>query len=1027
MNNNSMGAKKQESLVITGMTCAACAARIEKGLNKMDGVQATVNLATETARVEFEPALASLAEIVSRVERLGYGAAPQAKAEDDDTRRKRELLRLQATLLLSTLLTLPLLWAMVGHFAFTSWIWVPEKLMDPWVQFALATPVQFLIGWRFYAGAFKALRGGAANMDVLVSMGTSAAYFYSLYVTIGGDAAELYYEAGSVLITFILLGKLLETAAKGRSSAAIKKLMRLQSKEATLLQDGAEIKVPVDRLQSGDTVLVRPGEKIPVDGIVAEGTSAVDESMLTGESLPVDKRAGDAVFGATINRHGAFKMQVTKVGKETALARIIQAVEDAQGSKAPIQRIADSISGAFVPAVLGIAAATFIIWFFLADPGDFAGALEKAIAVLVIACPCALGLATPTSIMAGTGRSAELGILFKGGEQLERAHRVTTVVLDKTGTITNGKPELTEICVEPGFAEGELLSWVGAAEVRSEHPLAEALVSGIRKRGIAVGEPEAFQALPGYGIEANVEGRRIVVGTRKLMADKGVRIGEGAEDAIIRLESSGRTVMLVAADDRYAGFLAVSDTVKDTSKQAIEEMRRLGLDVWMLTGDNARTARAIAEQVGIRTVLAEILPEGKAREVHKLQAGGAIVAMAGDGVNDAPALAAADVGIAMGTGSDIAIEAADVTLLRGDLTAIAGAIRMSRTTMANIKQNLAWALGYNVVGIPVAALGYLEPWVAGAAMALSSVSVVLNALRLQEANRTNEGERGMNGKMQFALVMLLAGMSFFAGYGFGKQEAPAAAEARETAAPEQAAHGHGGGGGSEAAMNTVAEWNVDNAEAGAEAKVTIVVRDEAGEPVERFDVNHEKLMHLIIVSKDLSYFDHVHPEYEGNGTFAIEAAFPKGGEYKLIADYVPTGGGTETETTWIRVEGPTEEAVPLAPDRQHAKTVDGLTVILENDHPTANQEYEFAFRLTDAATSEPVTDLEPYLGSVGHVVILSEDTEEYLHVHALDETARGPEARFSTTFPRQGVYKVWAQFQRDGRVITVPFVIEAGQ
>ncbi len=811
--------------------------------------------------------------------------------------------------------------------------------------------------------------------------------------------------------------------AKGRSSEAIKSLMGLQAKTATVIRGGEEISVPVEDVVAGDIFLVQPGEKVPVDGIVLEGVSAVDESMLTGESIPVEKHAGQPVIGATLNKNGMLKVRATKVGKETALSQIIKVVEEAQSSKAPIQRIADVISGIFVPIVLGIAAVTFLVWYFIADPGDLGGALEKAIAVLVIACPCALGLATPTSIMAGSGRSAELGILFKGGEHLENTHRITTVVLDKTGTVTKGKPELTDVRVEKDFEEAQLLSWVGAAEKNSEHPLAEAIVAGIRNKGISLPQAESFQAVPGYGIIAAVDGKGIMVGTRKLMEQHGVKV-ESALEEMSRLESQGKTAMLIAVDGRNAGLVAVADTIKETSKQAVARMKQLGLEVVMITGDNERTAKAIANQVGIEQVLAEVLPDGKANEVKKLQAMGKKVAMVGDGINDAPALVAADIGMAIGTGTDVAMEAADVTLMRGDLNSIPDAISMSKKTMVNIKQNLFWALAYNVIGIPIAAFGYLEPWLAGAAMALSSVSVVLNALRLQDAEKTvKDGENGMNGKMQFILVLLLAGMSFFAGYGFGKQEnVPKVSQ--ETAGKQQEAHGHGNDGGSAVSMTTDAVWSTENARAGENTTIRIHIQDEKGKPVEDFDINHEKLLHLIVVSKDLSYFDHIHPEYKGGGEFEITTSFPAGGEYKLIADYVPTGGGKTTQTEWIKVEGTSADAVPLQPDRNHSKIVDGVQVTLQNDHPQAGQDFELNFILADAKTKKPVTDLEPYLGAVGHVVILSEDTEDYLHVHPMEEKAKGPEARFVTNFPSKGLYKIWAQFQRNGKLLTVPFVIE---
>jgi Cu+-exporting ATPase len=475
---------------------------------------------------------------------------------------------------------------------------------------------------------------------------------------------------------------------------------------------------------------VKPGEKIPVDGEVLEGVSAVDESMLTGESIPVDKHAGDSVFGATLNKNGALRMRATKIGKETALSQIIKVVEEAQGSKAPIQRIADVISGIFVPIVVGIAVLAFLLWYFAFDSGDFAGALEKSIAVLVIACPCALGLATPTSIMAGSGRAAELGILFKGGEHLEAAHRVDAVVLDKTGTVTNGKPELTDIRIEPDWEESQLLAWIGSAERNSEHPLAEAIVSGIRNRGIDLPGSEAFEAIPGFGIKATVDGNELLIGTRKLMDRYDIPIGTVVSEMNL-LEEQGKTAMLAAVNGRLAAMLAVADTIKETSKEAVSRLKEMGLEVIMITGDNERTARAIAYEAGIEHVLAEVLPEGKAAEVKKLQEAGRKVAMIGDGINDAPALATADTGMAVGTGTDVAIASADVTLMRGDLNGIPDAILMSKKTMANIKQNLFWALAYNIIGIPIAAIGFLAPWLAGAAMALSSVSVVLNALRLQ--------------------------------------------------------------------------------------------------------------------------------------------------------------------------------------------------------------------------------------------------------------------------------------------------------
>ncbi len=727
--------KQKAELEITGMTCAACSTRIEKGLNKMEGVSlANVNLALEKATIEFNPSEVSIADLITKVEKLGYGAHQKQEDKEQEDYREKAVKEQKRKFIISAILSLPLLWTMVGHFSFTSFLYVPDFLMNPWIQLILATPVQFIIGKQFYVGAYKALRNGSANMDVLVVMGTSAAYFYSFYqafVTAGTHhMPHLYFETSAVLITLIILGKLFEAKAKGRSSEAIKKLMGLQAKTAVVLRDGVEKEVPLEEVVIGDTILVKPGEKIPVDGEVIEGTTAVDESMLTGESLPVDKQAGDVLYGSTINKNGFIKMTATKVGRDTALAQIIKVVEDAQGSKAPIQRLADKISGVFVPIVVGIAIITSLVWFFWVDSGNFTQALEVLIAVLVIACPCALGLATPTSIMAGSGRAAEFGILFKGGEHLEQTQGIDTVVVDKTGTVTHGKPVLTDVLVANGQDEEKFLSLVGAAEKQSEHPLAQAIVQGILEQGIELGDIQFFEAIPGYGVQATISGQGVIIGTRKLMQQYGIDISSVLPE-MEKLERNGKTAMLAGINGQYAGLVAVADTIKETSRDAIKRLQDMGIKVIMMTGDNERTAQAIGKEVGVDAVIAEVLPEGKAEEVKKLQQQGKKVAMVGDGINDAPALAVADIGMAIGTGTDVAMEAADITLIRGDLNSIADAILMSRKTMRNIKQNLFWAFAYNTIGIPIAAIGLLAPWVAGAAMAFSSVSVVLNALRLQ--------------------------------------------------------------------------------------------------------------------------------------------------------------------------------------------------------------------------------------------------------------------------------------------------------
>lgn len=732
--------QEKETFDISGMTCAACATKIEKRINKMDGVtNANVNFALETIAVEYDDRQVQTAEMIAAVKKLGYELLPKQDGKDKIDHQEQEIKKQQNKFIFSAILTFPLLWTMIAHFEFLSFIYLPEVLMNPWLQLALATPVQFIIGAQFYKGAFNSLRNKSANMDVLIALGTSAAYFYSLYLSFewmnAGSIghADLYFEAAAVIITLIVLGKLFEVRAKGKTSQAIQKLLGLQAKTARVLRDGVEQELPIEQVITGDTILVRPGESIPVDGEIIEGRSAIDESMITGESIPIDKVPGDTVIGATINRNGSLQIKATNVGKDTALAKIVKVVEEAQGSKADIQRLADRISGVFVPIVVVIAIATFFIWYFAVAPGDLRSALIPTITILVIACPCALGLATPTSIMAGSGRAAEMGLLFKGGEHLENTRSIDTVVLDKTGTVTKGEPALTDITVTEGFTEDEVLKLVATAENQSEHPLAQAIVRGVREKGLSLLEVSNFEALPGYGIRAIVSGKEVLVGTRKLMKEQKIAILD-SEASMEKLERDGKTAMLIAVDQQLAGVVAVADTVKETSKEAIKRMQELGLDVIMLTGDNQRTAEAIASQVGLSHVIAEVLPEQKSDEIKKLQDQGKKVAMVGDGINDAPALAMADIGMAVGTGTDIAIEAADITLMRGDLNSVADAIIMSRKTMRNIKQNLFFAFFYNTVGIPIAAIGLLAPWVAGAAMAFSSVSVVLNALRLQKVN-----------------------------------------------------------------------------------------------------------------------------------------------------------------------------------------------------------------------------------------------------------------------------------------------------
>lgn len=739
-------------LDIAGMTCAACSARIEKGLSKLPGVmRANVNLALESGHVEFISGTLKGSDLIHLIRQLGYEAYVKATEEEALALRELDLQRKKWKWILSALLTFPLLWSMASHFSFTSWIWVPDVFTNPLVQWLLATPVQFYLGATFYQSAYKALKNRSANMDVLVALGTSSAYLYSVYLisvsnsggifnhnheavnTTSLAPVHLYFETSAVLITLILFGKWLEALAKGRAVKSIRGLMQMTPRTARVVRNGEIIELPSEYVLSNDLVLVKPGEKIPVDGIVEEGASSVDESMLTGESIPVDKKLGDPVAGATLNINGRLIIRATQVGAESALARIIHIVEQAQGSKAPIQRVADAISGIFVPVVISLAAITFIFSLFFESSGNFSLALEKAIAVLVIACPCALGLATPTSIMAGSGRAAEYGILFKGGEYLENAGYIQTVILDKTGTLTHGRPILTDVITSLDWSSNEMLKRVGIAELSSEHPIAQAIMEGVEDRGIRILlKPEQFENIPGYGVRARGYSQNILVGTRRLLTDAKVRIPSEALVQMSELEGQGKTVLLVAIDHKWAGMVAVADTVKETSAQAVSRLQAMGIKVVLMTGDNERTALAVASQVGISKVIANVLPEEKAAEVKRLEQLGHKVAMVGDGINDAPALAVSDVGMSVGTGTEVAAEAADVILMRGDLNSVADAIQLSKRTMRNIKQNLFWALAYNVVGIPIAAIGLLAPWLAGAAMAFSSVSVVLNSLRLQK-------------------------------------------------------------------------------------------------------------------------------------------------------------------------------------------------------------------------------------------------------------------------------------------------------
>lgn len=732
---------------ISGMTCASCANAIEKAIKKLPGIEeASVNFATEKAKVVYDSTKTRISEIKDAISKAGYKALEIEAGEQTDherERREKEMKTLWKKFIVAVIFTVPLLYIAMGHLFGAP---LPEFIMPDknplnfgLIQLILAIPI-ITAGYRFYTVGFSRLFRREPNMDSLIAMGTSAAFVYGVYaifqVALGNTeyAKDLYFETAGVIITLILLGKYLEAVTKGKTSEAIKKLMGLAPKTATIIQDGKEMVIPIEEVEAGDILLVKPGEKIPVDGEVVEGRTSVDESMLTGESIPVEKNVDSKVIGASINKNGTIRFKATKVGKDTALAKIIKLVGDAQGSKAPIAKMADVISGYFVPVVIGIAIIAGLAWYISGMSAIFS--LTIFIAVLVIACPCALGLATPTAIMVGTGKGAEYGVLIKGGEALETTHKIKTIVFDKTGTITEGKPKVTDIVTTGIVDETELLQLSASAEKGSEHPLGEAIVNGAKEKNIDFLNVENFEAIPGHGIEVVIQGKKMLLGNKKLMDDRKIEIT--IQNDSDRLAGEGKTPMYITIDSKLAGIIAVADVMKPSSKRAIEVLHSMGIEVAMITGDNRRTAEAIAKLVGIDRVLAEVLPQDKANEVKKLQAEGKKVAMVGDGINDAPALAQADIGIAIGSGTDVAMESADIVLMRSDLMDVPTAIQLSKKTIRNIKQNLFWAFGYNTAGIPVAAgllylLGgpLLNPIIAAGAMAFSSVSVLTNALRLK--------------------------------------------------------------------------------------------------------------------------------------------------------------------------------------------------------------------------------------------------------------------------------------------------------
>lgn len=1081
------GASAGCTLDIGGMTCASCVGRVERALNRVDGViAAEVNLATEVATVRFDPARVGLEELTAAVTRAGYTATPRhetqpaaerpgtaanAPGEDGDEARLTTLKRtwqitLAAGLGLMVLMYVPL----------------PLDAMD-WLMPAVlvvATVVQFWAGRDIYRAAWAAARHRSTTMNTLVALGTGVAYAYSAFVVLWPATAErwglplhIYFETSLVILALVLAGRWMEAKAKKRTAAAITALVGLAPKTARVLRDGTECDIPVEQVVVGDLVRVRPGEKVPVDGVVTDGTTAVDESMLTGESLPVDKTVGDTVIGATLNHTGTVVIRATAVGADTALAQIVRLVEDAQGAKVPLQRLADRVSAWFVPVVLALAAVTFVAWtLFGPDTDRLTMAISTTIAVLIIACPCALGLATPTAVMVGTGRAAELGVLIGNGDALETARRVTAVVLDKTGTLTRGKPALVSVTTVDGRSEDGVLALAAAAETGSEHPVGEAIVNAATARGLSLPVLRSFEAVPGHGIDAVVAGKaaekvaekRVLVGNAALMTARGVDVTALA-GAAGREAAAGRTPMFVAVDGALAAVLAVADTVRPESDEAVAQLKALGLQVWMLTGDNAATAHAVAEQVGIEHVLAEVLPADKAAKVRELREQGHVVAFAGDGVNDAAALSAADVGIAIGTGADVAIAASDITLVGGDLRGIVSAIALSRRTVTTMKQGLTWAFGYNLLLIPVAAGALywyggllLDPVLASAAMAMSSVSVLANALRLRRFRRPAGAAEILHPSLrarvgQYAFLTAVAAGALTLGAGL---TAVSRMDFAERGMNGQLAWVQGTGMPMRPAMSVMMTAEVpatDAADAGVDVRldlpagvrpgkparlVATVVNASTGEPVEDLTRSHEAWMHLIVTRADLGSFAHVHPRPTGRpGQLAVDVTFPTAGRYIINTEFRRQGqmAGVHSRQV-LTVPGTAPAPVPLVAGPRSV-VVGGVRVELHGDAKAGGRS-DLRYVLTDAATGEPVDDLRPYLAAAGHVVVMRADGTTFAHEHAeatdsdgrpvlaLPGTTFGPELDVHAEFPTAGTYRLWAQFRlADGDVLTVPFTVQA--
>ena len=1009
-------------LPITGLRDNSDALALEKQLAKQNGVlAASVSYGTERALLEYIPGMTSIAEIAGVIRKAGFNLVQVGETEsieDVETKvRTAEVNRQKRLLIIGLIFTLPLIvYSMGRDFGLGSF---------PYDQYAMLVPatiVQFLVGWQYYVGAFKSLRAGGANMDVLIALGSSVAYFYSVGVTFGLIlSSNVYYETGAAIITLIMLGKFLEARAKGKTSEALKALMGLRPKTAQVIRGGVETEISIEGVEVGDVVVVRPGEKVPVDGILSEGRSAFDESMITGESMPVSKGPGDEVIGATINKEGMIKFEATKVGKNTTLAQIVRMVQEAQGSKAPIQKLADRISAYFVPAVIAIALLTFIGWLVIAR-ADWSGAMINAVAVLVIACPCALGLATPTAIMVGTTKGAENGILFKNSEALERAGRVKVVVLDKTGTITRGEPALTDVLAEPGRTVEEVLRLAASAERGSEHPLGRAIVEAAKEKGLPLVDPVDFKAVSGFGIRATVNEQAVIIGNPRMMQNEGIDTG-ALQEKIGLLQAQGKTAMIVAVRDlqgdgpaQAIGLVAVADTVKPGSQEAIAELRKLGLEVAMITGDNQRTAEVIARQVGIERVLAEVLPRDKAAEVKKLQGlsqedpGTAekkprqYVAMVGDGINDAPALAQADVGIAIGTGTDVAMAAAGITLISGDLRGVARAISLSRGTLQTIVQNLFWAFFYNVFLIPIAAIGFLMPMIAAGAMAFSSIFVVSNSLRLRgyKVQSLAAPKRLARQLVELAprLILPAGALAVLIALSVGWLKPVQAGESMNKNGPQKTTY--------RAFIDTTSPVL-----AGKQNQIKITILDQFGKPFTDFERNFfGGKVDVTVVKRDFSYLAGTSLVPGGNGSILPQLVFPSDGQYVIFVGFYPRNGNKEVKTISLTVGSTLTQLAALKPDDSAIQTVGDLRVMLKSDQAlVANQLAALRFEVVDAQGQPRQDTIQVWTAMRGQVQIVDEKLSTLIQPDFIDRD----QLKFAVNFPRPGKYKVWFTFQgRDG-------------